>query len=271
VKIAALRLDLGPVLQPKTLKGAEGRAPILAFMPDAIVVVAYGRILPGRLIDAPRFGVVNLHFSLLPRHRGASPVQYTLLCGDELAGVTTILIQRELDAGPVLMQRATEIQPRETASALGLRLARDGAQVLLETLDLLEQGGITPQLQDEALATWAPVLTKEDGHVRWDLPATELERRVRAFDPWPPVVCRGPRGPLRLLRVEVASAPAPAGTPPGFVLERAGDAVEVAAGAGTRLRVREVQPANGRPITAAAALAGRHFAIGDRLLDGNGR
>lgn len=270
VKEAAQRLQLTPILQPRTLKDAAARDQIMALAPDALVVAAYGRILPGRLVDAPRFGAINVHFSLLPRHRGASPVQYTLLAGDRVTGVTTMLLIRELDAGPILRQKSIEVAPRDTAATLGRRLAQEGAPLLLETLDLLEQGLLTPQVQDHSLATWAPSLAREDGLVRWERPADDLDRRVRAFDPWPPVVCRGPKGALRLLDVEARSDRAPSDAASGLVLARAGEAVDVVAGGATVARVTRLQPENGRPMSGAAALAGRLIAIGERLRDGAG-
>ncbi len=268
VKIAAERLGLAPVLQPATLKDSAARDGILDLAPAVLVVTAYGRMLPGRLLDGARRGAVNVHFSLLPRHRGASPVQYTVLAGDAVAGVTTMQMVRELDAGPILMQRAVDAAPRATASSLGEQLAREGAGLLVETLDLLESGRLSPRPQDDSLVTWAPPLNRDDGLVRWVRPALDLDRRVRAFDPWPPVVCRGPKGNLRLLQVEAQTALAPAASPPGFVLARRGNAVDVVAGQGTVARVSMVQPENGRPMSAAAALAGRRLALGAVLLDG---
>lgn len=268
VKRAALALGLGPVLQPTTLKGDAVRSAILELAPDALVVVAYGRILPGRLLDATRHGAVNLHFSLLPRYRGASPVQHALLGGDPETGVTTMRMDRGLDTGPVLLQRATNVGARESSAGLGARLAVDGAALLVDTLDRLEAGTVTPRAQDERLAGSAPLLKREDGFVRWTDDAARLDRMIRAFDPWPPVVCRGPRGVLRLVAAAPAPEPAPPDAPAGRVLGRAGDAVDVAAGNGTRLRVQVLLPAGGKAMPGAAALAGRYLAPGDLLGDG---
>jgi len=264
VKAAALRLALGPVLQPSTLRGAGARAELLAFAPDALAVVAYGRILPGRLLDAPRFGGVNLHFSLLPRHRGASPVQHTIWAGDGTAGVTTMRMERGLDTGPLYLQATDAVEPDDDARTLGARLASIGARLLVETLDRLEAGTLAAEPQDAARASWAPPLTRELGAIDWHGDAAEIARRVRAFVPWPPVVARGARGTLRLLRAEVPGETAPPGTVPGTVVRRVGDAVDVACGEGL-LRIAEVLPEGGRPMTAAAALAGRHIELGGRL------
>ncbi|MBP7146227.1 MAG: methionyl-tRNA formyltransferase [Acidobacteria bacterium] len=263
VKRRALELGIGAVLQPETLRGPAARAAILGLEPDALAVVAYGRILPGRLLDAPRHGAINVHFSLLPRHRGAAPVQYTILCGDARGGVTTMKMARGLDTGPVLLQEEVAVGPGERAGELGRRLAAIGARLLLETLARVEQGadGVP---QDEALATWAPPLRAEMGLVSWDWDAAGIWRRMRAFDPWPPVVCQGPRGTLRLLEGEPLGETAP-GEVPGLVLRRAGDAVDVVCGGRELLRLRLVQPSGGRPMSGAAALAGRHLVLGERL------
>jgi len=268
VKARALELGLGPILQPTSLRPAAAREELLARGAEVFVVVAYGRILPGRLLDAPRFGAVNLHFSLLPRHRGASPVQTTLLRGDAEAGVSTMLMDRGLDEGPILLRRAAAIAPREKAAALGARLALVGAELLVETLAALADGTARPTPQDGALATLAPPLAKADGLLRWEWSAVEIERRTRAFDPWPPVVCRGPKGTLRLLDVEALAEAAPDGAAPGLVLRRAGEAADAVAGDGRLLRIHAVQPAGSKPMSAAAALAGRRLALGEALGDG---
>lgn len=265
---AALDRGVGPILQPTTLRGRDARAPLYATEPHVHAVVAYGRILPGKVLDAPPHGSINVHFSLLPRHRGASPVQHTLLAGDDEAGVTTMKMDRGLDTGPMLLRRATPIAPGETAPELGERLARIGAELLVETLAGLEAGTLAPVPQDHDRATHAPPLTREDGHVRWDAPAIEIERRVRAFAQWPPVVCKGPKGVIRVRRARASDRSGEAGATPGRVLGREGDAVLVACGGGSVLAVEEVQPAGKKTMNAAAALAGRHFAPGDVLEPG---
>lgn len=264
VKRAAERLQLGPVLQPPTLRGDAVREQLLAFAPDALAVVAYGRILPGRLLDAPPFGGVNLHFSLLPRHRGASPVQHTLWAGDAVAGVTTMRVERGLDTGPTYLRMAVPVEPDDDAGSLGARLAWIGAPLLVETLDRLAAGALSPEPQDPAAASWAPPLTRAMGAVDWSGDAAEIARRVRAFVPWPPVMARGAKGALRLLRAAALEETAPPGATPGTVLRRADEAIDVVCGNGL-LRVVELLPEGGRPMSAAAALAGRHVELGGRL------
>lgn len=269
VKQTAQELSLSPILQPVSLRPADARAEILATDADVFVVVAYGKILPGRLLDAPRFGAVNLHFSLLPRHRGASPVQHTLLCGDALAGVCTMQMDRGLDTGAVLQRREEAVGARDTTSTLGIRLASAGAELLVQTLTGLECRALRPIVQDDSLATPAPLLRREDGFAHWSETALQLDRRVRAYDPWPPVICLGPKGVLRLVAVEPLTATAPQETPPGTVLSREGQTITVAAGERTVLALHRVLPAGGREIDAVAALAGGSLVLGAVLGDGS--
>lgn len=257
VKRAAAELGLAPVLQPATLRGALNRGPILEPAAEAHVVVAYGRILPGRLLETPPHGAINLHFSLLPRHRGASPVQHTLLAGDDRAGVTSMRMDRGLDTGPILLQESVAIAPRERAASLGARLAEVGAALLVETLARLAEGRLAPRPQDDTQATLAPPLAPADGHVDWARPALAIERAVRAFDPWPPVVAQGPKGRVRLIDVEALAAASDA--PPGTIVAAEGEWADIACGERTTLRVHSVQPAGSKTMSAGAALRGRHL------------
>lgn len=269
VKQTAEALNLGPILQPPSLRPPAVRSEILTRPAEIFVVVAYGKILPGQLLDAPRFGAVNLHFSLLPRHRGASPVQHTILCGDPIAGVCTIQMERGLDTGPILLRREIAVGPRETSSILGARLAELGAELLVDTLERLQRGDVSAMSQDETQATQAALLRRDDGFVHWTETAQQLDRRVRAFDPWPPVICSGPKGVLRLVAVEPLDAVASDDVQPGTVLARTGQSVTVAAGGRSLLSLQRVLPAGGREIDAAAALAGGSLALGVVLGDGS--
>ncbi len=264
VRVAAGRLGIGAVLQPPTLRGRAPREAILATAPEALVVVAYGRILPGRLLDAPRFGAINVHFSLLPRHRGASPVQWAILAGDAETGVTTMRMDRGLDTGPILLQRGTPIGPDETAPALGERLAALGAGLLVETLERVGAGTLEATPQDESRTSLAPPLTRAMGLVDWSHEAVRIDRQVRAFAAWPPVVCESEAGRLRLRGVRPAGGRR-TDSPPGTVLDADRDAVFVACGGGTVLALHEVQPAARRAMRAVDALRGRQLRIGERL------
>ena len=183
VKVLAEALGL-PVIQPKTLKSAEAFAQLAAWQPDVIVVAAFGQILRENVLNLPAYGCVNVHASLLPRWRGAAPVQAAVL-HDEVSGVTIMKMGKGLDTGPILSQRALDIPPEMTAGELFDQLAQMGAELLVETLPGYLSGEILPQAQDEALATYAPKIEKSDGELDFDLPAQALARQVRAYNPWP--------------------------------------------------------------------------------------
>jgi methionyl-tRNA formyltransferase len=184
VKSAALALGLD-VLSPPDLKGAEIRETLVSLRPDVIAVIAYGHIFRRWLLELPALGCVNVHFSLLPRHRGVAPVQWAILAGDAEAGVVTMRMERGVDTGPVYGERRVPIRDDETAASLTERLAGLGAPLLVETLQKLAAGRAVPRPQDEALATYARRLEKEDGRLDFALPADELARRVRGLWPWP--------------------------------------------------------------------------------------
>jgi methionyl-tRNA formyltransferase len=253
-----------PLLRPETLKDREFRRRVLELDPDVAVVVAYGRIVPRSLLAAPRLGYVNVHFSLLPRHRGAAPVQWTLLSGDTETGVTTMQMDPGLDTGPVLLRRHTPVDADETAGELGERLARMGSGLLLETLDGLAAGRLAPRPQDEAMATLAPALRAEQAWVDWSRDASEIALMVRAFQPWPVARGRCRDREFRLLRCR--EAPGRAGEDrPGAILGLDGEALLVACGGGTTLGLSRLQPAGRRPMDGRAAAAGRYLGAGDRF------
>lgn len=174
-----------PVFQPHKLKAPFTRAFLSQFHPDFIVVVAYGHIIPQWLIDLPRFGCVNVHASLLPKYRGAAPIPWAIVRGERVTGVTTMKIDAGLDTGDILLERETEIGPDDTTESLAERLSVIGADLLVQTLRALDRGEIRPRPQENAAATLAPMLKKEDGRIDWSLDASEIERRVRGFRPWP--------------------------------------------------------------------------------------
>lgn len=184
VKVAAQELGL-EVIQPEKLREPEAQARLQEWSPDLIVVTAFGQILRKNVLELPRYGCINVHASLLPRWRGAAPVQAAILHGDSVTGTTIMVMDPGVDTGPILSQRAVEIRPDDTAATLGKRLAEDGASLLIETLPGYLDGSIQPREQDEALATYAPMLSKEEGMLDFTQPAEQLERRVRAFAPWP--------------------------------------------------------------------------------------
>jgi methionyl-tRNA formyltransferase len=200
VKVAAQELGLA-VLQPEKIRDPKVIERIRSLKPDLMVVVAYGQIIPAEVLAIPAKGVVNVHASLLPRHRGAAPIAHAILAGDGETGVTIMKMDEKLDHGPVLSHNSTEIRPDDDAAALGERLAEQGGQLLVETLKRIDD--IHPIPQNERFATVAPRLKKEDGELDWYLSAQEIDRHVRAFQPWPGVTLPTLRGRIKVLRGHV--------------------------------------------------------------------
>jgi methionyl-tRNA formyltransferase len=174
-----------PVIQPNTLKSAEVVQGLASFKPELIVVAAFGHILPQAVLSLPKFGCLNIHPSLLPQHRGPSPVANALLCGDLLTGVTIMLMDEGLDSGPILAQEKVGISSMDTTGSLTAKLAHVGAELLMKTLPKWLEGKLEPQPQDETQATYSGLITSKDGKIDWQLPALELWQRIRAFNPWP--------------------------------------------------------------------------------------
>jgi methionyl-tRNA formyltransferase len=184
VKEAALEAAI-PIFQPEKIKSDAAFEYFQRLAPDAVIVIAYGQIIPQRLIEIPRLGWINLHASLLPKYRGAAPINWAIANGETRTGLTTMQIDAGLDTGPLLLKYETEIAPEETSAALAARLAEAGAPLVTATLRQLDRGEITPAPQDNSQATFAPALEKEDGRVDWSLGAQKIYNRIRGFDPWP--------------------------------------------------------------------------------------
>ncbi len=260
----ARRLGI-PVLQPRKLKSEAFLASIREVGPEAGVVVAYGRLLPPELLAIPPRGFVNVHPSVLPRHRGPSPIQWALVSGDRVTGVTTMLVDEGMDTGPILLQRRVEIGPRETAEELSRRLADLGAELLVETLDRLESGTVVPRPQPEDGATVTPILRREMGRVEWGRTARELVNRLRGFTPWPGLHATLRGGRVKLHGLEVVEPPPPGGEPPGTVLAAGPDGIVVRCGRGTAVRITELQREGRRRLPVDAFLVGERIAPGERL------
>jgi len=250
------------ILQPRRVREPESLAALQALAPEIQVVVAYGQILPRAVIDVAPRGTVNVHASLLPRYRGAAPVQWAIVNGEAETGVTTMLIDEGLDTGPLLLAEATPIGAEETADVIEARLALIGADLLVRTLKGLHEGTVVARPQDAARATLAPLIKKEDGLIDWTLPADALARRVRGFHPWPGAYTSRRGHGLRVLRARAETGPAGV---PGTLLAVDRDGLVVAAGDGTALRLLEVQPESRKPMPAAAFAAGARLAVGERL------
>ena len=194
VKKLALERQI-PVIQPESFKSSEVKEKLASFRPELVIVAAFGSILPPEVLSLPEFACLNVHPSLLPRHRGPSPVANTILCGDELTGVTVMLMDTGLDTGPILAQRKVGISFMDTTGSLSSKLANVGGALLLEALPKWLGGELTPHAQDESQATYSKLITGEDAEIDWHLSALELWRRVRAYNPWPSCYtwCQGKR------------------------------------------------------------------------------
>lgn len=250
VKVLAQSLGI-EVLQPERMREPEAQAKLQEWSPDIIIVTAFGQILRKNVLDLPQYGCINVHASLLPRWRGAAPVQAAILHGDAETGVTIMRMDPGIDTGPILSQRAMPIHSDDTAETLGLRLAEDGADLLIETLPAYLEGNLQPREQDDSLSTYAPMLAKEEGLLDFSQPAEALERRVRAFNPWPGAYFEW-QG--QLLKVHRARAVPGELAEPGkrYILH---DLPAVATASGS-LVLDEVQPAGKRAMPGEAFLSG---------------
>jgi len=256
VKESALKLGLA-VHQPERIRRPEVVAQLKGFCPDAMIVVGYGQIIPQSILDIPPLGIINVHASLLPKYRGAAPIQWAIANGETRTGVTTMRIDAGLDTGDMLLSRETGIGPEETAPQLSERLAADGAELLMESLERRP----VPVPQDNALATLAPMLKKEDGRIDWNWPASKIHNRMRGFDPWPGAYStfRGQLLYVRNCRVAAESFAAKPGT-----LVIAGKRLFVICGAGSAIELLEIQQEGRKRVTAEA------FLNGARLNDNEG-
>lgn len=262
VKESAAKLNI-PVLQPAQIKNnVEFRQQLEALAPDAIIVVGYGRIIPQWMLDLPRYGNLNLHASLLPKYRGAAPIQWAIANGEKATGVTTMKIDAGLDTGDILLQREVPIAFEDTAETLSPKLAGIGAQLMIETLRGIEAGEIRPTPQDSTEATLAPILKKEDGRIDFTRPAVEIYNRMRGFQPWP-----GAHTSFRGRQFQVHRAQpltdAPQLVPGATSID--GKRLLVGCGSGTILELLEVQPEGKRRMSARDFINGSRPTAGEEL------
>jgi len=284
VKEIALRTEL-PVLQPEKARDEKFVFELKSFQPDLIVVAAFGQILPKTILDLPRYGCLNVHTSLLPKYRGAAPIQWAIANGETETGVTIMKMDVGMDTGDILAQRATPIRDEDNSQTLHDRLAQLGAELLVQTIPDYVAGKIQPCPQDNSVATLASKIKKEDGHIDWRLPAVTIWNRLRAFTPWPgaftfqsgvrpsgvsePATAAPPEGGtpnparpqlLKILATELVSTPGD----PGRILAADKSGIIVGCGEGA-LRILVLQREGGRRVTAGEFLAGHPLKIGDRL------
>ena len=266
VKQVALAAGV-PVHQPQKIRAPEFQPVLEALAPDAIVIIAYGQIIPARLLTIPKLGWINLHASLLPKYRGAAPINWAIVNGETATGITTMRIDAGMDTGDMLLQREISIGAKENAPELAARMSEAGAPLMLETLLGLQSGAIHPRPQDHQQATMAPMLKKEDGRIDWNLPAQQIYNRMRGFTPWP-----GATTTFRGQSCQIWGEPFPAvqATPPGHqtgtLLADQGDVYQnwlVVCGNATILRLTAVKLEGRKQITAA------EFANGARLTSGD--
>lgn len=262
VSVAATRLGV-PLLRPASLRPPETRAAIAAWQPDLLVVAAYGKILPPELLALPTLAPVNVHASLLPRHRGAAPIAAAILAGDTETGVTIMLMAEGLDTGDMLLRRTRPIAADDTTGTLTVALAELGATALVDALTAFRTTGLEPEPQEESRATYAPRLAKEDGRIDWTRDAATIERTVRAFAPWPSAFTTLASRTVKIVASRVATEARPS-APPGAITIRGHD-LEVATGSGT-LVVVTLQPEGKKAMPASAFAAGARLAADARFV-----
>ncbi len=251
-----------PLLTPERIRDPAVVAELAALRPDVIVVAAYGQFLPRALLAVPPLGAVNIHPSLLPRYRGAAPIQWTLANGETETGVSIVYMTERMDAGDIILAERMPIAPEDTAITLTPRLAELGARLLERALTLIADGKAPRTPQDESLATFAPKLTKEDGRIQWSRPAREILNRLRGFQPWPGAYFLWPRHNLTIAALRAAVEEANGA--PGEILAVGAAGPLVGTGEGA-LRLKEVHPAGRRPMSGAAFCAGYRPAVGERF------
>ena len=260
VKQKAIELKL-PVAQPDKIRNNEEfLSTMKSINPDAIVVVGYGRIIPQWMLDLPRFGNINLHASLLPKYRGAAPIQWAIANGETITGITTMRINAGLDTGDILLQREVRIADDDTAETLAPRLADTGADLMVETLSRLQAGSVQPHPQEHANATLAPILKKEDGHIDFHKTAMEISNRLRGFQPWPGAFTSFRGKNLHIWKATVQDKHVPEAQ---IFVE--GDRWLVGCASGTALQLLEVQLEGKRRMLAADFIRGYHLRSGEKL------
>lgn len=261
VKLVAERAGI-PILQPLKIRTPDFLQALSAWQPDVITVAAFGRILHTPILSLPPMGCVNVHGSLLPKYRGAAPVQWAIINGETETGITTMLMDEGMDTGAILLQERLPITPDDTTGTLAPRLAETGGRLLVETLAQLKAGTLMPKKQDDGQATMAPILKKEDGLIDWSVRAASLANRVRGLSPWPGAYTF--LGGERWNVWNAVSTIGPTTEKPGTIVTVNKQSILVATGDGL-LEIREIQTANSKRMSVAQFLAGHHVKVGEQL------
>ncbi len=251
-----------PAVAPEKIRDPQFLDTLRNWHPEIIVVVAYGRILPKTILELAPHGCLNVHYSLLPKYRGAAPAAWTIINGDPKTGVTTMRLVEKMDAGPVYLQESITVAPDETSGSLQTKLTPIGSRLLLETIRQLKEGALQPRGQDESAVTFAPMLKKEDGLIDWNQSAVAIERRVRGLDPWPGAYTHIGNKLLKVHRAKVL--PADGKGNPGEVVRADAGGFWVATGAGI-IGLEEVQLENKRRLPGAEFIKGARMRTGDRF------
>ncbi len=252
-----------PVMQPEKIRAPEVEEHLRGVQPDAIVIIAYGQIIPKRLLPIPKLGWINLHASLLPRYRGAAPIHWAIANGETVTGNTTMRIDAGMDTGEMLLQEEMAIGPEETSPELAARLAEAGAPLMAETLRRLRNGDLEGRAQDDARATLAPILKREDGRIEWRLTATEIYNRMRGFAPWPGAYTEFRGGMCHLWGKPVNGETATGA--PGSIVAIGKEGFRVVCGGGSLLEVVSVKQEGRKMITAGEFLRGARVSAGERF------
>jgi methionyl-tRNA formyltransferase len=269
VKRKALELNLA-IHQPATLKNDDARRILEGLSPDCIVVVAYGRILPSWLIRLPRYGVVNLHGSLLPKYRGAAPIQWAMANGESETGVCTMQIDEGLDTGPVYLCQTTPIAPEESVQQLSERLSLLGSALVIRTIQGIAAGSLQATPQNHAAASLAPILRKEDGFIHWNASAQTIHNRIRAFNPWPGAVTQFRGVSCRILKSRLDPSGGVDSAAPGEIAVSKGS-LSVSCGGHSQLQLLEVQLPGRKPVSGSDFVNGMRLQSGERFGPGDGQ
>ncbi len=259
---AAARAHGVPVLQPTRLRDPETMAALSGLSPDLGVVAAYGKLIPGEMLELPRYGMINVHASLLPKYRGAAPAAWTVINGEHEGGVTTMKLVEKMDAGAIYLQEALPLAADETSGTLQSKLTPIGARLLIKTLRGLKEGTLVPREQDESRATLAPMLKKEDGLIDWNRPAIEIERRVRGLNPWPGSYTYTNGKLLKVHRAKVLTGESSAN--PGVIIRADSGGFWIATSSGL-IGLEDVQLENKKRLRGAEFIRGARIKAGDRL------